>query len=124
MNIAIRSLILSVALAISAPVLAAHHEVPALADILAGMNHFPSEAQQATLTAIGNDEAVASNLRTIAMAVVHIQHKVPDSYRARLDAIVADPDASDAERTLAGAALRFNHNATAEDSAALMALTE
>ncbi|MEQ8857980.1 MAG: hypothetical protein RIC56_04985 [Pseudomonadales bacterium] len=123
MNLAIRSAILFL-LALAAPAFAAHHELPAVADILAQMNHFPSEAQQTTLVAIGQDESVDQDLRTIALAVAHIQHQVPDVYKTQLEAIVADADASDAEKTLAGAALRFNHKATAEDSAALMALTE
>lgn len=124
MNITIRSMLLSLLVAFGAPALAAHHEAGTVADILTGMNHFPSESEKQTLTAIGNDEAVSDNLRTIAMAVASVQHQVPDSYQAELEAIAADPAASDVEKTLAGAALRFNHKLAAEDSSALMALTE
>lgn len=124
MNSAVRSVLVSLLLALAAPAFAAHHELPAVAGILAEMNHFPSEAQQATLVAIGQDEAVGQHLRTIALAVAHIQHQVPDAYQSQLQAIVADADAGDAEKTMAAAALRFNHKATAEDAAALLALTE
>lgn len=103
---------------------AADDPAATLAGILVTMNHFPDESQQATLLALAQDPSVPENLRTVALAIAHIEHQVASEYRAPLNVIAADAEAGDAGRTLAGAVLRFNHEAAAEDAEALKALAE
>ncbi|MGE0623469.1 MAG: hypothetical protein AB7I04_12940 [Pseudomonadales bacterium] len=93
-----------------------------LADILLTMQHFPSDAQKATLEDIAANEQVEKDLRIIAGAIGNIQHRVPDEERASLQAIVDDPSASEAAKSLASAALGFNHQLSADGRAALTAL--
>jgi hypothetical protein len=97
--------------------------VATLAGILAGMHHFPTAEQKATLERIAGDGDVDKDLRIVAGAIDNVQHQVPDADRAALQAIVDDPSSSEAARTLAGAVLRFKHRVTEQDAAALSALS-
>ena len=93
-----------------------------LADIVAGMDHFPSEEQKATLAEIQQDESAEENLRTIAGALANVQHQPAEADRAKLQAIVDDEAASEEAKTLAAAVLNFNHKVQETDLAALEAL--
>jgi len=111
-------------LALAPPALATEQAAAVMADIVAGMNHFPNDEQKSMLEDISSDEEVDENLRTIAEAISNIEHQPADADKAKLQAIVEDEQADEAEKTLAGAVLRFNHQTAAEDKAALQALNE
>lgn len=121
---ALSSVVGAILLALALPALGNEQAAAVMADIVAGMNHFPSEEQKSTLEDIAADEEVDDNLRTIAEAISNIEHQPKDADKEKLQAIVQDNSADEAEKTLAGAVLRFNHQASAQDAAALRALTE
>lgn len=95
-----------------------------MADIVATMNHFPSDEQKATLAGIAGDSQVDENLRAIAEVIAGVQHQPSGADRQKLQEIADDDSASDEARTLAGALLRFEHKAASQDVAALDALSE
>ena len=111
-------------LASGVPALADEHIAPTLADMLVGMQHFPSAEQKATLGEIAADEQVDEDLRIIAGAISNIEHQVPEDEQPALQAIIDDDSAGEAAKTLARAALGFNHQLSAEDKEALLALGE
>lgn len=111
-------------LAAGTPALADQDTAPVLADMLLGMQHFPSAEQKSTLAEIAGDEQVDEDLRTIAEAIGAIEHQLPEAEQADVQAIVADPDATGAEKTLAEAVLGFKHQLASQDAEALRALTD
>lgn len=108
---------------VSVPVLADSNAVAAMADILAGMNHFPSDEQKSRLESIAT-ETEHKDLRVIANAIKRIEHQPSAADKKKMQAIMDDEAASSAEKRLAGAVLRFNHKAASEDAAALKKLAE
>ena len=79
----------------------AQSSAKAIADIVASVNHFPSDAQKMTLNEIANDAANSNAIRVIAKAVHDMQHAVAAADKTVLEGIAADSSASAAERTLA-----------------------
>lgn len=117
------SLGLTMLLVAGTPAAVAGEETAAtLAGILANMNHFPSESEKETLTAIAADESVDADLRAIARAIAGIEHTPSAADQAQLNGILANDAATAAEKTLARAVLRFQHKASVEDQAALQNL--
>lgn len=106
------------------PARAGEHAAATIADIVAGMNHFPTDEQKAKLAEIQQDESVDENLRTIAAAVANVQHQPAEADRAELQAIVDDEAATEEAKTLAAAVLNFNHKVQQTDLAALESLEE
>lgn len=117
-----QAVLLTLLLAAGGPALAADSPAASLAGVLVNMNHFPSDADKATLHGIASDESVDEDLRAIAQAIAGIQHTPQPTDQARLNGILSDESASPAEKTLAGAVLRFEHKVSVEDKAALEAL--
>jgi hypothetical protein len=98
--------------------------VQTMAGIVAGLNHFPSAADKATLTTIVDDKATTADERTVAKALLNVQHKAAAGDKASLEAIVADTKATAGVKTLAGTLLSLNHMASADDKAKLQALSQ
>jgi hypothetical protein len=98
--------------------------VQTMAGIVAGMNHFPSAADKATLTQIVDDKTTTADERTVAKALLNVQHKAAAADKAGLEAIVADAKATAGVKTIAGALLSLNHMASADDKAKLQALSQ
>lgn len=120
----LRAAIAGALLLFSGVALAEQNATAVMADILAGMNHFPSDEQKAMLADIAENDQVDAEQRAIAEAIANIEHQPTPEDREKLQAIVDDPEADEAEKTLAQAVLRFNHAAAEEDAAALQALSE
>jgi hypothetical protein len=106
-------------IAAAGPAIADDSQVSTLANILLEMNHFPNEAQKEQLAALSDDPDVSENLRAIASATAGIEHTPSAEAQATLNGILASEAASPAEKTLAGAVLRFRHELSVEDRAAL-----
>ena len=60
-----------------------------VADIVASLNHFPSDADKATLGAISGNAQLPQGLRDMATAVANIQHAATAEDKATLAAIQA-----------------------------------
>ncbi|MEQ8483461.1 MAG: hypothetical protein RIB46_03775 [Pseudomonadales bacterium] len=120
----LKSITFVLCIAAGMPAWADGHTASTLADILTGMNHFPSEADKAALNEVAADATVSDNLRAIADAIAGIAHTPTAEDQARLNGILASDAASAQEKTLAKAVLRFEHKLTVEDAAALGSLAE
>ncbi len=90
-----------------------------IAGILAGMNHFPSDAQKAELMAISSDESSGRGNQLIASAVHDIQHAPTAEGKAAMQQIIDYPQAPAETKALAKVVLEFNHMASADAKAVL-----
>lgn len=93
-----------------------------IAGILAGMNHFASDAQKAELASIAGDDSSGRGMQMIATAVSGIQHAPTDEGKASMNQIIGYPQASAEAKALAEIVLGFNHMASAEAKEALAKL--
>ena len=96
--------------------------VQTMAKVLLTMNHFPSDAEKQTLKQIADDKATTAQERVLISALAGIQHTLGAGDKAKVEALVKDPAASDGVKTIAGILAKFNHMATDADKAALKKL--
>jgi len=93
-----------------------------IADIVASLNHFPSDADKATLSAISGNSALAQGLRDMASAVSNIQHAANAEGKSAMAALQAAADTPDRGKVLAGIIENINHTASADAKAQLAQL--
>ena len=93
-----------------------------IADIVASLNHFPSDSDKATLAEISGNESFPQGLRNMADAVANISHAPTAEGKEALAAIQASSDAPDSAKTLAGIIASINHTASADAKATLAEL--
>ena len=93
-----------------------------IADIVANLNHFPSDSDKAALAEISGNESFPQGLRNMADAVANISHSATAEGKAAMAAIEANDAAPDAAKQLAGIIAGVNHVASAEAKATLAAL--
>ena len=90
-----------------------------IAGIVASLNHFPSDADKATLATISADDTIAGGLREMATAVASISHAANAEGKEAMARIMASDQAPDNAKSLAGIIASLNHTASAEDKATL-----
>ncbi|GJM14052.1 MAG: hypothetical protein DHS20C12_24550 [Pseudohongiella sp.] len=93
-----------------------------VADIVANLNHFPSDADKATLSEISGNSALPQRLRDMATAVSNIQHAATAEDKATMAEIQASDSAPDAAKALAGIIASINHVASPDAKAELAQL--
>ena len=93
-----------------------------VADIVASINHFPSDADKASLMAISGDDNIAGPIREMASAVSNISHAANADGKAAMAAIQANDQVPDRAKALAGIIGSFNHMASDEGKATLAEL--
>ncbi|PCJ25097.1 MAG: hypothetical protein COA96_08110 [SAR86 cluster bacterium] len=93
-----------------------------IAGIVAGMNHFPSDAEKAQLVEIAGDENSGRGMQMIANAVINIQHAANAEGKTAMQQIIDYPQASASAISLAQVVLGFNHMASAEAKETLAGL--
>lgn len=99
--------------------------IPAMAGIVAGLNHFPSAEQKETLAAISGDESNSEATRAIADAIHNMEHKAKPEDVAALKEIVAEgSSASEAEKQLAAIVMNISHKAGPEAQKTLETLSQ
>jgi hypothetical protein len=118
----IKNIALILALGLFSSAALAQSSAKTIADIVASVNHFPSDEQKSTLMAIANDSSNSEAIRAIAKAVHDMQHAASAADKEKLQAIAADAAASGAERTLAEVVAGFNHMANDATKATLAAV--
>lgn len=91
-----------------------------IVDILAGMNHFPSDEQKTELMAIAADENSGRGMQMVATAVSNIQHAPDAEGKASMEMLIDYERASDDLKALAAVVLGFNHMAS-DDAKAVLA---
>jgi hypothetical protein len=117
---------LIVALAIAVPLgaapAAASKAVKTMAGILATVNHFPTDDQKKTLTALENEPATTADEKVLIQALVTMQHSISAADKPKVEAIASDEKAPAETRSLAAILGRFLHMANADDKATLQKL--
>lgn len=99
------------------------HGVPAMADVVMKLQHFPSDDQKAALAKIADDSSYSEAERQVATAIANIQHKVSAEDSERLAAIAANESLNESLRTLARVVIGINHMPSAEDKETLAKLS-
>jgi len=93
-----------------------------IADIVASINHFPSDADKTALAAIAANDEYPQPLRDMATSVANISHAADADGKAVMASIQADDEAPDRAKTLAGIIAALNHTPSAADKARLAEL--
>jgi hypothetical protein len=97
--------------------------VQTMAGILAKLNHFPNDAEKATLGGIVKSDTATAQEKTIAQAMMTMQHSVSAADKSKLEAIAQDASAPQSVKTLAGVLSRTTHMPSAADKDALTKLS-
>ena len=93
-----------------------------IADIVASINHFPSDADKAALADIAGNDALPEGLRNMATAVSNISHAASAEGKAMMAGIQANGEAPDRAKSLAGIIASLNHMPSDEAKATLAEL--
>lgn len=80
-----------------------------IADIVASLNHFPSDADKATLAEIAGNDSLPQGVRNMADTVANISHAATADGKAQMAAIQENPQAPDYAKALAGIIASVNH---------------
>lgn len=96
--------------------------VKQVADIVANLNHFPSDADKATLAAISGNTALAQGIRDMATAVSNIQHAATAEGKSAMAALAAADNTPERGKVLAGIIANINHTASADAKAQIAQL--
>ncbi len=89
-----------------------------IARIVVNLNHFPSDADKATLNEIAGNAELAQAVRDMASAVAGINHAASDDAKAAMAAI-QEGQAPDRAKVLAGTIAAINHSASDDAKAQL-----
>jgi len=118
------ALALMLSIAISAPfssqAMAESDSVKKMAQIVMQLNHHPSTQDKQVLSNIIEQGSAAE--RSIASALLNMQHKVGPTDKARLMQISKNKDLSDNTRELAMIVGKINHQASSADKQKLEAM--
>jgi hypothetical protein len=96
--------------------------VRTMAGILAKLNHFPNDAEKATLGGIVKSDTATAHEKTIAQALINTMHTANAADKPKLEAVVKDSAAPQGVKTLAGVIASLNHTASAPEKAELTKL--
>ena len=96
--------------------------VKQIVDIVAGLNHFPSDADIATLDGIIANGELAQGVRDMANTVANIEHSANEEGRGAMEAIQANSQAPDRAKVLAGIIANLSHGASDDSKAQLAQL--
>ncbi len=93
-----------------------------VADIVASINHTPSDSDKAALAEIAGNDSLPQGLRNMANAVANFNHAASDETKEQMAAIQANAQAPDNAKALAGIIASMSHRASDEDKAQLAQL--
>ena len=99
--------------------LAASAPVREMAGIMMHLNHYPSDAEKARLSAIVADKGSTGQERVIATAISNLEHKVAAGDVDKLKQVMGDMSAPAEVRDLAGIVLNISHKPSAADKSKL-----
>lgn len=89
--------------------------VKTVAGMLLTLNHFPNDANKATLKLLVDDKTTTPQELVLVGAVMNLQHTVGAADKPKVDALIADKTTTPAVRTLATVLSKFTHMATDAD---------
>ena len=90
-----------------------------MAEIMHRLKHYPSPVGKEVLNKIKQAPSTTANERTIATAMLNLEHKVADSDIPKLKALIADKQTTSNNRELATIILNLDHRPTKQDKALL-----
>ncbi|NKB31494.1 MAG: hypothetical protein GKR91_00130 [Pseudomonadales bacterium] len=93
-----------------------------IADIVASLNHFPSDSDKASLAEIEGNSNLPEGLRNMANTVANISHSASAEGKDAMAAIQANANAPDSAKELAGIIASLNHVASDDAKSRLAAL--
>ena len=93
-----------------------------IADIVASLNHFPSDADKEALMAISSDDSLGEGVRAMATAIATFAHSANDEGKAAMAMIQSNDEAPDRTKELAGIIAGITHTASADAKATLAEL--
>jgi len=93
-----------------------------IADIVAAINHFPSDADKTKLMAISDNGNLPQGVRDMATAVASINHSANAEGKEAMARIAANDQAPDRAKTLAGIISDLNHTPSDEAKSTLAEL--
>ncbi|MDX8392122.1 MAG: hypothetical protein R8K53_06090 [Mariprofundaceae bacterium] len=96
--------------------------VAEMANIVIHLNHYPAAAEKQALAKIIAAAQTSAGEKTLAGALMRMQHKVGGEDAGKLRTLVADSKAAAGERTLAGILLGITHHPSGDDMQRLKAL--
>lgn len=83
-----------------------------IADIVAGLNHFPSDEDLSTLDTIIANSELAQGVRDMANTVANIEHVANEEGRGAMEAIQENAQAPERAKVLAGIIGSISHTAS------------
>ncbi len=96
--------------------------VQTIAAILETFNGSPSDADKGALREIAGEKTSTADEKTLAKALLNVQHKVADGDKSKLEAIVKDGKALQSVKTLATIILNLNDTPSEADKEKLKEL--
>jgi hypothetical protein len=96
--------------------------VKAMATMLQTINHFPNDAQKATLKTLAEDKTTTPQELVLVNAITNMQHSITAADKTKVEAIVADPKAAPGVKSLATILAKFLHMASEADKTELKKL--
>ncbi len=94
----------------------------AIAEILVGLNHFPSDAEKAVLMDIAQDQSNGQGIRAVAQAVHDMQHSLSAESKEAMAQIMASDCADPRAKALAEIVSGINKMAGDQAKASLQAM--
>lgn len=85
-----------------------------IADIVANLNHFPSDADMITLENIMGKSDISQDILIIADTVANIEHSANEEGKGAMEAIQANSQASESAKVLAEVVGNLSHMASAD----------
>jgi len=95
-----------------------------MAEIMHRLKHYPSPVGKDVLNKIVQAANTTENERTIATAMLNLQHKVASSDVPKLEAIIASKKSTAHERDLATIVLGLDHRPSKQDKTKLEAMMQ
>jgi hypothetical protein len=85
-----------------------------IADIVAGLNHFPSDVDMTTLEEIMSSADISQTVLIMADTVANIEHAANEEGKGAMAAIQANAQASESAKVLAEVIEQLSHTASAD----------
>lgn len=120
MNLKTTSFVVVLCLLLSAFPLSAGNAVKTMAQILIGLNHYPSAAEKDKLK--GMMSSMTANEKIIATAMINLNHSASAADKKKLAVIMKSNSATAGEKALAKIVAGLNHMVSADDKKVLSGL--
>jgi len=120
LSLTVVALLFAVTVAVAHPAVAQESKaVKTIAGILMTVNHFPSDDQKKTLTALAAESTTTADEKVLIQAVLSMQHSISAADKPKVEAVMKSTTAPAGVKSLATILDHFLHMANAADKATL-----